>query len=61
MAVRREGGEVAEEELVAWVNNNVTEEWRKIRGVQFVSELPHGSTGKRQRRKMKEIWNNLQK
>ena len=61
LAVRKEGGEVTEEELQEWVNNNMTEEWRKIKGVKFVSELPHGSTGKRQRRKMKEIWNNIQK
>ena len=56
LVVRRDGGDVGEKELVTWVNNNLVEEWRKIGGVKFVKELPHGSMGKKQRRKMKEVW-----
>ena len=54
LVVRR--GEVGEDELVEWVNRRTEEEWRRIRRVKFVEELPHNSVGKKMRRKMKEMW-----
>ena len=56
--VVRRGEEAGEEELLEWVNSRTEEEWRRIRGVKFVEELPHNSVGKKMRRKIKEMWEN---
>ena len=56
LVVRR--GEVGQDELVEWVNNRTEDWWRRIRGVRFVKELPHSSTGKKMRRKLREVWEN---
>ena len=51
-------GEVEEEELEEWVNSRTEDNWRKIRGVKFVEELPHNSIGKKMRRNLRHVWEN---
>ena len=52
-----DGERVEEEELVDWVNSQV-KEWRRLKSVRFVENIPHNTLGKKQRKRMKEMWEN---